>query len=288
MKRRQMLQTLASGIAVLGVAPGFTNNARAQSKSGLKLGLVTYNLAKSWDVDEIIKNCSDTKFEGVELRTTHAHGVEVNLNQDQRKSVKKKFEDSPVILVGLGSAFDFHTPDQSKLKNDIEATKEYIKLCHDVGGSGVKVRPNSFPDGVSKEKTLEQIGKSLREIGEFGADYGVQIRVEVHGRETSDPRYIKTMLDVADHTNVGACWNSNTKDLDGLGWDANFNLLKNKIFSCHMRDLYDEEYPYRKLYAGLKEVGFNGFCMAEVQESSDPIRVMKYYRGMWQSLQNII
>ncbi|MBZ0254719.1 sugar phosphate isomerase/epimerase, partial [bacterium] len=103
-----------------------------------------------------------------------------------------------------------------------------------------------------------------------------------------DPRYIKTMLDVADHSNVGACWNSNSNDLNGLGWDANFNLLKHKIFSCHMRDLYDEEYPYRKLYAGLKEIGFNGYCMAEIQESSDPIRVMKYYRGMWQALQNII
>src|SRR5438874_12179260 len=36
-----------------------------------KLGLVTYELAKDWDIDTIIKNCEATGFEGVELRTTH-------------------------------------------------------------------------------------------------------------------------------------------------------------------------------------------------------------------------
>ena len=43
----------------------------------MKLGLVTYNMAKDWDVPTIIENCVETVFSGVELRTTHSHGVEV-------------------------------------------------------------------------------------------------------------------------------------------------------------------------------------------------------------------
>ena len=43
----------------------------------MKLGLVTYNMAKDWDIPTIINNCTETGFEGVELRTTHAHKVEV-------------------------------------------------------------------------------------------------------------------------------------------------------------------------------------------------------------------
>ena len=53
------------------------------------------------------------------------------LNKDQRDEVKKRFRDSEVELMGLGSAFDFHTPDQAKLRADIAATKEYIILAHD-------------------------------------------------------------------------------------------------------------------------------------------------------------
>jgi sugar phosphate isomerase/epimerase len=292
--RRKFLK--AAGLA-LGAAGGFGRMVLAaeakptsfiRSAPKMKLGIVTYNIAKDWDVPTIIKNCAETKFQGVELRTSHAHGVEVALNKEQRAEVQKGFADSPVELMGLGSAFDFHTPDQAKLRADIAATKEYIVLAHDVGAPGVKVRPNSLPAEVPKEKTLEQIGKSLRELGEFGAGYGIKIRLEVHGKESSHVPYIKTIMDTAAHENVGVCWNCNQTDLDGEGFDANFKLLKNKIFTVHMRDLYLDEYPFRKLLAGLNESGFGGYCLAEIPESKDPLRVMKYFRGLWLAYQDLL
>ena len=252
----------------------------------LHLGIVTYNIAKDWDIETLIRNCEEAKIEGVELRATHAHGVEVSLTKEQRGKVKTRFQNSKVQLMGLGSVFDYHTPDQAKLKKDIEATKEYIILAHDVGATGIKVRPNGFPKEVPKEKTIEQIGRSLREIGEFGDGYGVQIRLEVHGSETCLLPNIKAMMDVADHKNVGACWNSNNEDLRGDGFEANFNLVKNKIFSAHMRDLYLEDYPFRKLIASLQQIGFDGYCLAEISESADPVRVLKYFRGLWLAFQN--
>ena len=45
----------------------------------------------------------------------------------------------------------------------------------------MKVRPNDLPRGVPSEKTIEQIGKALNVVGEFGAGFGQQIRLEVHG-----------------------------------------------------------------------------------------------------------
>ena len=254
----------------------------------MKLGTVTYNLAMDWDIATIIKNCTEAKFEGVELRTTHKHGVEVTLSKEQRAEVKKRFADSPVKLWSLGSAFDYHTTDQAKLKKDIEATKEYLALAHDVGATGVKVRPNGLPKEVTVEKTLEQIGRSLRELGEFGANLGQQIRVEVHGPGTALLPNIKRMMDVADHKQVGVCWNSNPTDLDGDGFDHNFNLVKDKIFTVHLRDLYLEDYPFRKLFTRLNDIGFTGYCFAEIPPSTDPVRVMKYFRSIWLAYQNLL
>lgn len=285
--RRTFLKAAAAASVVSQFSPSIIA-AEAAQKSKMKLGTVTYNLAKDWDIATIIKNCKEAKFEGVELRTTHKHGVEVELNKEQRAEVKKRFADSPVELMGLGSAFDYHTPDQAKLRADIEATKQYIVLAQDVGATGVKVRPNAFPANVPKEKTLEQIGRSLRELGEFAANHGQQIRVEVHGSGTSFPPHIKSMMDHADHKAVGVCWNSNQTDLDGEGFDHNFNLLKPKIFTVHMRDLFLEEYPFRKLMRGLNAMNFSGYCLAEVPESTDPIRVMKYYRAMWLAYQDLL
>lgn len=293
MTRRQLIRAGALALASAGIAhraaPGTQGAPASTGKaSTMRLGLVTYNLAKDWTLDTLIRNCKAAQFEGVELRTTHAHGVEVTLSPPQRADVKHRFADSGVELMGLGSAFDYHTPDPNKLRKDIDATKEYIRLAHDVGASGVKVRPNGLPREVPVDKTLEQIGRSLRELGVFGREHGIQIRLEVHGSGTSLVPNIKKIMDIADHPNVGVCWNSNQTDLEGAGFDANFDLVKDKIVAVHMRDLYLEEYPFRKLLQRLRQIGYRGFCLAEIPESQDPLRVMRYYRGLWLAFQGML
>ena len=295
LSRRHFIEQSAGVLPLLGL--GFTASAAEllktqpsfqTGKSSMRLGTVTYNLAKDWDIETLIKNCEATGFEGAELRTTHAHRVEVALSKAERDDVRKRFADSKVELMGLGSAFDYHTPDAAKLKQDIEATQEYMILAHDVGAAGVKVRPNGFPKGVDQRKTLEQIGQSLRKLGEFGDGYGVAIRLEVHGEGTSLLPNIKTILDVAAHKNVGITWNSNQTDLSGEGFDSNFDLVRDKIFCVHMRDLYLDEYPFRKLLTRLSSTGYQGYCLAEIPDTQDPVRVMKYFRALWLSYQGLL
>jgi sugar phosphate isomerase/epimerase len=289
--RRTFLRSAAlsgAGVAVVSRALAAPAANEPKRQPTMKLGTVTYNLAQDWNIETLIKNCEEARFEGVELRTTHAHKVEVNLTKQQREEVRKRFQDSRVHLMGLGSAFDYHTTDAAKLKKDIEATKEYIVLAHDVGASGVKVRPNGLPKEVPVEKTLEQIGRSLRELGEFGEGYGIAIRLEVHGQGTSLLPNIRRIMDVANHRQVGVCWNSNPSDLEGQGFDHNFDLVKDRIFSVHMRDLYLEDYPFRRLMTRLNEIGFAGFCLAEIPPSADPVRLMKYYRALWLAYQDLL
>ena len=113
----------------------------------MKLGLVTYNMAKEWDIPTIIERCEATGFQGVELRTTHAHNVEVDLSTAERRNVRNQFDDSAIELAGLGSAFEFHSPDSNELRQHIEGTKVYSQLAADVGAPGVKVRPGRRPGG---------------------------------------------------------------------------------------------------------------------------------------------
>jgi sugar phosphate isomerase/epimerase len=293
--RRQFLRNSALTLGALAsAARGAEKPAQTAApsfitgKSKYRLGTVTYNIGKDWDIPAVIKNCTAAKFEGVELRATHAHGVEVTLNKEQRAEVRKRFADSPVVLWSMGSAFDYHTPDQAKLRKDIEATKEYLQLAHDVGATGIKVRPNGLPKEVPEEKTLEQIGRSLGELGSTAASLGQQIRMEIHGPGTSRVSRCKRIIDVANHPQVGVCWNSNQADLEEGGLDANFDLVKDKIFTVHMRDLHLDEYPFRRLFTRLTEGGFTGFTFAEIPESPDPVRIMKYFRAMWLAYQGLL
>ena len=98
--------------------------------------------------------------------------------------------------------------------------------------------------------------------------------------------YIKKIIEYADHDNFFVCWNSNQTDLDDGGLEANFNLVKDRIAFVHMRDLFLEEYPWRRLFNLLNGIGYNGYCCAEIPASPDPIRVMKYYRALFLAYQN--
>lgn len=251
----------------------------------MKLGIVTYNIGKDWDLDTLIANCEGTGFDGVELRTTHAHGVEVELSAAERAAVRKRFDESKVEIVGLGSAFEYDAIDPEELKQHIEGTKEYIRLAHDLGVSGIKVRPNKIhvDEGVEIETTLEQIGVSLAECGEFARDLGVQIRLEVHGRTTSDPVNIRKIMDYADHDNVFVCWNSNMTDLVDGSIDGNFGSLQEYIRLVHITELWNE-YPWSRLFELLRQSGYTGFCLAEIPASADAIRLMCYYRALWRAL----
>ena len=248
----------------------------------MKLGLVTYNIAADWDLETLIDTCAKLGYEGVELRTTHAHGVETSLSPKERARVRRRFEDSPVALVGLGSTFEYHSPDPDELKRNIEGTKECVLLARDVGADGVKVRPNAFPEGVPQEKTIEQIGDALREVGEHAAEHGVRIRLEVHGRGTAHPPSISKMLDRADRANVFACWNSNDLDMDETGSiDASFDLLRGRIDLVHITELWSG-YPWARLFGLLQQSGYEGYCLAEIQATSDAERLLRYYRRLFQ------
>ncbi len=253
----------------------------------MKLGIVTYQIAADWDVATIIKTCAELGYSGVELRTTHAHGVESDLSAGQRQDIRKQFEDGGVEIAGLGSAFEYHSDDPDVVRENIDGTIEYAKLAADLGCPGVKVRPNGLQTdkGISVDQTLEQIGKSVRECAIAADDLGVQIRVEVHGRETQKPAYMRTIMDWADHDNAYVCWNSNLGEVEDGSIKANFDLLKHKIGLVHITELCNPDYPWRELFSLLKAEGYAGYTLAEIPGSSDAERLLRYYKALWEAYQ---
>lgn len=262
--------------------PAFAREA-SRDKSGIKLGFVTYLWGKDWDLPTLLKNCADTNILGVELRVEHAHNVMPELNAAQRLEVKKKFADSPVKLVGLGTNQQFDYVNQSQLNASIERAKAFIRLSADVGGSGVKVKPNALHKEVPTEKTVTQIGESLNELARYGAELGQQIRLEVHGEETQELPMTKRIMDVANHPNASICWNCNPQDLNGKGFQSNFNLVNDRLgATCHVRELDRTDYPYQDLLTNLVQLNYKGWVLLECHTNpADKVASMKAQRAVF-------
>ena len=111
---------------------------------------------------------------------------------------------------------------------------------------------------------------------------GVQIRLEVHGRGTSGLPNIQRIMETCDHENAVVCWNCNETDLAGRGLEHNFRIVMKWIGIYHIHDL-TTDYPWQELFSYAKKSGFTGWMLLEEGEpTSDPIRVMKYYRKLWE------
>jgi len=283
--RRQFLSlsAAASSVCLLSVSRG---RASESVQPAMKLGLVTYLWGRDWDLPTLISNCEQTGMRGVELRTQHEHGVEPSLSVAERRDVRKRFTDSSVELVGYGSNAQFHEPDPDKVKQNIELTKAYIKLMHDCGGTGVKVKPNGVPKDVAQERTLEQIGHALNTVAAFGADYGQRIRLEVHGRGTAELPIVRKIMDVADHPNVGVCWNCNDTDLAGKGLEDNFKLVQDRLADIvHVRELNIGDYPYAKLMRLFTGIEYSGWILLECRTNPDDrIAALKEQKEVFERL----
>ncbi|HMF16551.1 MAG TPA: TIM barrel protein [Gemmataceae bacterium] len=285
--RRGFLQS-AAALAAVGATtlPAGARPAPTRRAIPFRLGIVTYNIAANWDIPTLLRVCRNVGLSPVELRTTHKHGVEPSLSQAARKEVRRRFADAGVEIWGCGTVCEFHDPSRKVVDRNIETCSSFIQLVADLGGRGVKVRPNNLPANVPVARTLEQIGRALHTCGRAAADAGVEIWVEVHGNGTAHPPHMRTIMEHANHPRVGVTWNSNPTDVRNGSVSEYFKLLRPWIKSCHINELHSG-YPYRELFRLLRETGYDKVTLAEIQGMPDVAtgeRLMRYYKMLWTEL----
>lgn len=281
--RREVIRAgLAAAVA------GFPRPSFAAMEPGFGLGLVTYNVAKDWDLGTILRLCHESGFGAVEFRTTHAHGVERSLSPGERRDVGSRCRDAGMKQVSLGTTCEFQSPDAAVVRRNVAECAEWVRLARDLGARGVKVRPNGLPEGVPVERTLEQIGRALAECGAVAGDHGVEIWVEVHGAGTKEPAAMRRIMDHCSHQSVGITWNSNDSDVkDGSVKEA-FDLLGPFVRCAHITDLWSD-YPYRELFGLFRQSGFAGFTLCEFHESVEAAEGrawLRRYRDRWRELRS--
>jgi sugar phosphate isomerase/epimerase len=253
----------------------------------MHLGLVTYNVARDWNLDTILEVCKKADIEGVEFRTGHAHGVEPVLNASERLSIRKKCHDAGLLQLSLGTDCEFHSSDSAEVNRNIERCKQFIALAHDIGAIGVKVRPNGVVSNEPLEKSWEQIGSALAKCGQAGSNAGVEIWLEVHGDPTSKPEYIREIMQQCCHPNVGITWNSNSADVQNGSIQESFDLLSSHIRCCHITELWNK-YPWKELFTQLKSIKYNRFMLCEIGHpvcSEDAETFLLCYHRLWKELQ---
>jgi sugar phosphate isomerase/epimerase len=289
--RRDLLRgslSVAAGALAAGAAgrvrPAAAGEAPAgAAKAGPHIGLCTYMVGAKMDLATLIDACEKGGMEGVELRTTHAHGVEPSLDAAGREKVKAAFAKTKVKLVALGTVCEFHAAEPATVQKNIDSAREFIKLAADLGAWGIKVRPNGLRKDVPEEQCLKQIGEGIREVAEFGKEKGIVVVMEMHGGGTSLPARCAKIMEACNHPSAGLCWNSNGDEVKDGSIKESWALVGKWVRHAHVKDL-GKGFPFDELVRLMKAAGFTGYCMLETSTTGDPVAFLKERRAIWDKL----
>lgn len=278
--RREFLSGAASAMAAPLLAAAPLGKATAP---GPHLGCVTYRLLETYDLETIITLLEKTGFEGVELRTEGKHGVEPSISQAERARVRKRFEASKIKLLSFGTTTEFHSPDAAERRRNVEIAKTFVDLARDTGAIGVKVRPNGWGEGVSHDVTIQNIGAALHELGDYGAERGIQIWLEVHGAGTALAVSTAAIMRAAAHKNVGLTNNCAETDIVNGSVKEHITTLMPWMRTIHLKDIGATAYPYpwRELFNLLRAAGFTGWELCESPPSCETERYLRWYKTLW-------
>ncbi len=259
----------------------------------MELGLLTHNMARSWDLSTLLDRAQSLGFDGISLRVDqgHAHGVELSLSPAQRRELQDRVTSSGLEICGLSSGCRYDVLDARELRSQIDRTKTLLQLASDVGASGLKVFGNNFheDEGVSRDETIHQIASALKECAEFAvgltpASASVQssaeVRFEMHGDVNPWPHAVQ-LMELTDHPSVSLIYNCDPRDVVNGSIQDTLEHIRPWLRHVHLHDLSDP-FPCRGLFGFLVDMEYAGYMVGELPASSDPERVLAYLCTLWQ------
>lgn len=252
----------------------------------MKLCLLTFNIAREWELDKLIKMSKELGFAGLEFRTeqNHKHGVELHTSKEERRIIREKIEDAYLDAVGIATPCRFEYKDAKLRRENIEKVKKYVELAVDIDASIIRVFGNKFEEGADRLTTIKWVGEALAELIEFARPYNVQVLLEMHG-DLNYWKYAIKALEYSGAPDAGLVYNSDLRDMVGGSIKETYSHVRHLIKHVHMHD-FISGYPYNELLQLLKDDGYNGYLSAEIRESSDPEKVLAYYSKLYYQMLN--
>ena len=203
---------------------------------------------------EMCRRVRSLGFSGIFTRFRANHPLEANL--EQAREVRRIMEGEGVRLYqATGFWQNLVTPDESVRKENVKVLQGALRLAGALGARGIDTGPGSMhPEGPWfphpenwTESARRQLVKSLQESAPIAEEEGVYLSLEGHQLVTlSSAEVTRDILD-----EVGSRWVRS--DFDSANWitldtvfntgpalDQMFDVLGDRIVSCHAKDIWIE------------------------------------------------
>ncbi len=275
--RRQFLQSSAVLFTAAMMGSSFSFKKEPPLLAFSTLG------CPDWTLRQITDFAVQHGYTGIELRGLQR---QLDLPQCKEFSTVANVIDTMNIMkekglqfVDLGSSATLHFADAAERKKNLDEGKRFIDLAQRVNCPNIRVFPNNFIKGQTKEETMDLIIKGLLELGEYAKGSNVKVLIESHGDlvYTAD---LEKVLQAAQHINVGLVWDiTNMWTVTKESPSQVYEKLKKYIHHTHIKDA--------KLMDGKPQYALLGQGDVPIFEAIDALSkgaYKGYYSFEWEKL----
>lgn len=192
-------------------------------------------------LDEVLATANRFGYDGVELRiqSGHKHGLDLDTSADIRRQAKSKAQAAGVALCCIATSCAYADPATADEK--VQDTHDAIDLAADVGAARVRVFGGKIPDGVSRERAVELVAKSLASVADHAAERGVIVCMETHD-DWCNPAHVAKVMGRVDKPSIAVNWDiMHPVNAGGSTMDEAFQTLQPWIRHIHFHDGKDAE-----------------------------------------------
>lgn len=253
----------------------------------MKWSLNTYQTGQDWDIDYMIDIVKKTGHHGIEFLMDFGqkHGLEWDTPREKWDEVKGKMESAGLEFASLTSCQNFHSLDADERSQSIERVKRVIDMADFFDCDHVRVLGDNFTD-ETRDEVVKNVGECLGKLGVYAQDKGISVSIEMHGKFTA-PDPAMEAIKIANQPNVGLVFNCVWPDITMETVDAFHDRVAPHFTMVHTHGAEKPETFefYRKMFAKLNEIGFDGYVSNEsAYTGPDPEKVLGLYVGLFRAL----
>ena len=252
----------------------------------MKWSLNTYQTCQEWELGRILETAAATGYDGVELLMDYKqkHGFEWDTPREAWDGLKAAVDASEVVISSLTSCQNFHAEAAADREETHRRVQRVLDMAAFMECDHVRVLGDRYTE-TNREAVIGYVTEGLKALGEYAAEKGITLSLEMHGSFT-DPDSAMQVIEAVNLDNVGFVFNSQFVGCDAGSIKPLFSRVASHITAVHTHRV---EEPatfelYRQMFQWLARIDFQGYISNECAYTGpDPEKVLALYVGLFKA-----
>ena len=149
---------------------------------------------------DFARSAAENDILGIEYVNQFYKGKAEDMEYLREMKTRAEGEGVQSVLIMCDGEGRLGDPDPSKRREAVENHFKWVTAAAYLGCHSIRV--NGYSEGTSEEQ-MKLVADGLNQLCEFGDEHGQHVIIENHGGFSSNGKWLRSVIEMADHTGAG-------------------------------------------------------------------------------------